>query len=150
MDALCPYNGVKGSGRMANLLIVSHGNLAKEMTATARMIMGDFEGVHVLGLQADDHIETFYEKIKKECEQASEGLLILTDLAGGSPFIQASRCYYDMFERKTIEVVTGTNLAIVIECISQRAYKNVHELKDLALSVGAGSIKSFEINKEVK
>lgn len=135
---------------MTKLLIVSHGNLANEMVATAKMIMGEFNGVNVLGLQADDHIETFYEKIKKECEEQTEGLLILTDLAGGSPFIQASRCYYESYDIKEVEVVAGMNLAMVIECISQREFKNAHELKETALSIGAVSIKSFEMSKEVK
>lgn len=135
---------------MTNILIVSHGNLANEMAATAKMIMGKFNGVDVLGLQADDHIETFYEKIKKQCEQLTEGMLILTDLAGGSPFIQASRCYYEYHDKKEVEVVAGMNLAMVIECISQKEFKNARELKETALSIGAVSIKSFEISKEVK
>lgn len=135
---------------MTKILIVSHGNLANEMILTAKMIMGEFKGVDVLGLQADDHIETFYEKIKNKCEQLSEGLLILTDLAGGSPFIQASRCYYEYHDKKEVEVVAGMNLAMVIECISQMELKNAHELKETALSIGAVSIKAFEISKEVK
>ena len=118
---------------MADLLIVSHGNLAKEMADTAKMIMGEFSGVDVLGLQADEHIETFYEKIKSQCEQHSAGLLILTDLAGGSPFIQASRCYYENHDKKDVEVVAGMNLAMVIECISQKEFKNAHELKEREL-----------------
>lgn len=135
---------------MTKLLIVSHGNLANEMVMTAKMIMGEFNGVDVLSLQADDHIETFYEKIKCKCEQLSTGLLILTDLAGGSPFIQASRCYYEYYDKREVEVVAGMNLAMVIECISQREFKNAHELKETALSIGAVSIKAFEISKEVK
>lgn len=135
---------------MTKILIVSHGNLANEMAVTAKMIMGEFSGVNVLGLQADDHIETFYEKIKTQCEQLTESMLILTDLAGGSPFIQASRCYYEYYEKKEVEVVAGMNLAMVIECISQKEFKNAQELKDIALSIGAVSIKSFEMSKEVK
>lgn len=129
---------------MSNILVVSHGNLANEMIRTAHMIMGEFSDVDYLSLKADDHVEQFYEKIKQNCE--AKQTLILVDLAGGSPFIQASRYCYERAKENIVEVVAGVNLAMLIECISLKDTQGLKELKEIALRIGTQAIKPFETN----
>ncbi len=134
--------------RMSELLIISHGELAIEMLRTAKMIMGEFHGVTAMGLHEDEQVDLFYQKIKEYCKQATDGLLIMTDLAGGSPFIQASRCCYEADEQKPVEVVAGLNLSMLMECIVLKETQSLQELKQTALSVGKEAVKAFEC-KEV-
>lgn len=131
---------------MFHLLIIGHGNLAKEIVNTAKMIMGDFDGVEVMTLSSDQNMDGYFEDVKTKCHERilDGGVLILTDLIGGSPFLAAARAYHEYQSLGDIEIVSGMNLAMVIEVIASKAHLSVKEGKELAIQTGRNGIKEFE------
>lgn len=134
---------------MFHLLLIGHGQLAREFVNTAQMIMGDFEGVEVLTLSSDQNMDEYFEEVKSMCLERMKqgGVLILTDLVGGSPFLAAARAYHEYQTVGEIEIVSGMNLAMVIEVIASKDSLSICEGKELAIRIGKNGIKEFELTQ---
>lgn len=101
------------------ILIVSHGNYAKESLASAELIVGKQDNIATLGIDVVDNID----KLNKEMLQlvsglnCNNGLLILGDLFGGSPLNLAMKLLAD---DKTI-LSSGINLPVLLEVFVNRS-----------------------------
>ena len=102
---------------MVGLVVASHGKLAEELIRTAEGVVGPFESVAGVAVSAaePDSRGRIAEAIAKVDQ--GEGVLLLTDLLGGSP---TQLCLSFLADRK-VEVVTGVNLPMVLKAISLRA-----------------------------
>ena len=77
-----------------------------------------------------------------------DGILVLSDLAGGSPFNNASMCKAERPDQK-IEVLAGTNLPMIIEGASMMAaYDDPLELAETLIPTGKDGIVRFELEKQ--
>lgn len=112
---------------MATTLILSHGGLARELLAAARMIVGDVPGFEALSLDWEDSFEAARSKTAAALAalDRSQGVLILTDIYGGTPFNVAA----SLRESGKIEVLAGVNLPMVVRlACGGAAAKDVAEL----------------------
>lgn len=97
---------------MVGILILSHGALARELLASARVISGDLPGFEALTLAWHDSVEEARHKVSAAVSRLDQGdgVLVLTDMYGSTPsnvaahFRQAGR----------VEVVAGVNLPMVV------------------------------------
>ena len=128
---------------MISILIVSHGALAEGMMDAMRMITGPQEKVAVLGLQESESPETLIDKIKASVDQMDDGdgVLIMVDLYGATPFNSSSRLYLE--SDKQIEIVTGANLPMLVEIVISREEKTLTDLLDQAFQSGMEGIKKL-------
>jgi mannose PTS system EIIA component len=102
---------------MVGVVIASHGNLAEELIRTAEGVVGPIANAEPVAVVASDpdcrgRIAQAIAKLDE-----GEGVLLLTDLLGGSP---TQLCLSFLTERK-VEVVTGVNLPMVLKAVSLRA-----------------------------
>ena len=100
---------------MIGLIVTGHGNFATGITSSFRLIAGDVPDFEAVVFLREDPIEMRTEKLNNAAARLAgcEGILVLTDLAGGSPYNVASKM---RMERKdTMEVIAGINLAALIE-----------------------------------
>lgn len=97
---------------MVGVLILTHGNLAIELLASARVIAGELENFEALPLAWDDGIEEAQAKVSEVLERldCNGGVLILTDIFGGTP----SNVAMAFRDPGHIEVVSGVNLPMVV------------------------------------
>ena len=74
---------------MANLLLLSHSQLAESIYETVKLIMGKpSDSVSYITLPYGQDLQAYQAEIEAHVEKAKdEGILILTDLFGGSPFM---------------------------------------------------------------
>ena len=102
---------------MVGLVVASHGKLAEELIRTAEGVVGPIANVEAVTVSAaqPDSRSKIAEAIAKVDQ--GEGVLLLTDLLGGSP---TQLCLSFLAERK-VEVVTGVNLPMVLKATSVRA-----------------------------
>ena len=94
------------------IVVAAHGDLADALVATAEMICGRLDGVHAVGLLPADSPESFSERFMDVAGDPAGKLLILTDLAGGTPHnvaLAATR----RLPRSVL--ISGVNLAVLIE-----------------------------------
>src|SRR6201997_4369985 len=94
-------------------LIVTHGRLAVELLNAAEIIVGEIHHITAVSLGWHDDVGTATGMIEKALERVRtpEGVLILTDMFGGTPTNIAST----FLDQDKVEVVTGVNLPMVIK-----------------------------------
>ncbi len=102
---------------MVGVVIATHGKLAEELIRTAEGVVGALPQVRAVGIDArDPEVRDRIRAAIRELD-AGEGVLLLTDLLGGSP---TNLCLSFLAEQP-VEVVTGVNLPMVIKLGSVRA-----------------------------
>jgi PTS system mannose-specific IIA component len=94
-------------------LIVTHGRLAIELLNAAEMIVGEIHHMTAVSLGWHDDVGMATNMIEKALERVTrpDGVLILTDMFGGTPTNIAST----FLDHDKVEVVTGVNLPMVIK-----------------------------------
>jgi mannose PTS system EIIA component len=102
---------------MIGVVVATHGKLAEEMIRTAEAVVGPLEQVAAVSVVATspDMRGDLKEAIQRVDQ--GEGVLLLTDLLGGSP---TNLCVSFLTERK-VEVVTGINLPMLLKLSGMRA-----------------------------
>jgi len=122
---------------MIGVVVAAHGRLAEELLRTAEAVVGPLSGVGTVNVLASD------PEMRHKIEQAirsvdgGEGVLLLTDLLGGSP---TQLCLSFLNERK-VEVVTGVNLPMLLKLVSLRpAGKPIAQLAREVAEAGQKSI----------
>ncbi len=97
---------------MISVLILTHGGVAPELLSAARIISGELKSFAALPLEWTDGFDDASRKVREALESLDhgEGILILTDILGGTPFNVAMKFY----EPGKIEVVSGVNLPMVV------------------------------------
>ncbi len=126
---------------MINFIIVSHGKMAEGIVDAIKLIVGNQTGVEMISLEEHQSIEDLEEKIEvaiKELLKNSTGVLIFADLFGASPFNMAAKA---AVKYKSVEVVTGVNLPMVIESIMQRGNYSISEIAREARESGKQGIR---------
>src|SRR3974377_417582 len=117
---------------MIGVVVVTHGQLAVGLVNAAAMIVGDppqFTGVsrgwHDASGDARREIGHAIERVR-----ADGGVLVLTDMFGGTP----SNIGMTFLEKDQIEVITGVNLPMLIKLADLARSSDLlavaHEMRD--------------------
>jgi len=126
---------------MIGIVCVTHGTLASQMIETARLIgLDSDEAVATLSLPEDGSQDMLRDQIAQAIKTVNrgQGVLILTDLFGGSP----TNLSLTFLKEGWVEVVTGLNLPMILKAFGAR---NEADLKTLArLSAEAGRESIFD------
>ena len=102
---------------MIGKLILTHGGLARELLAAANVISGRLTGFEALSLDWSDGFDEARAKVAAALERLDQGqgVLILTDMYGGTPCNIAMTFY----QPGKVEVLTGVNLPMVLRLACQ-------------------------------
>jgi PTS system mannose-specific IIA component len=94
-------------------LIVTHGRLAIELLNAAEMIVGEIHHITAVSIGWHDDVDMARNMVEKAVErvQGPDGVLILTDMFGGTPTNIAST----FLDKGKVEVITGVNLPMLIK-----------------------------------
>ncbi len=116
---------------MVGILILTHGRMAEELLIAGRTIMGELNGFAALTLEWDDSLETARAKVEESLSRLDqgEGVLILTDIFGGTPFNVAMK----LMVPGTVEVVSGVNLPMVVRLACLSASSTEMPVNDMAV-----------------
>ena len=98
---------------MIGVIVVTHGQLAIELVKAAEMIVGDLPQFVAVSIGWHDDVTVAREEIARAIErvQSPAGVLILTDMFGGTP----SNVGLTFLETNRVEVITGVNLPMLIK-----------------------------------
>ena len=107
-------------------VIVSHGQVANELVAAAEAVVGDLSHITAVSIGWHDDVEMAKDEIKRAIAEVSagNGVLILTDMFGGTPTNIAAM----FLKENEVEIVTGVNLPMVIKLASVNKEMTLHEL----------------------
>ncbi|MEO9633884.1 MAG: PTS sugar transporter subunit IIA [Parasphingorhabdus sp.] len=97
---------------MIGLVLVTHGHLATEFVIAMEHVVGAQKSIAAIGIGAHDDMEERRQEIA-DCiakVDSGEGVIILTDLFGGTP----SNLAISLMEKGKVEVIAGVNLPMLI------------------------------------
>ncbi len=109
---------------MIGVVVVTHGQLATELVNAAETIVGDLPQFAAVSIGWHDDVDDAREEIRQTIGrlQADGGVLILTDMFGGTP----ANLGMTFLENDKVEVITGVNLPMLIKLASvQKSASNV-------------------------
>ena len=123
---------------MIGALVVTHGHLGRELVAAAEMIIGDIPHIQAVSIGWYDDVNDARKDIEKRIGEidAGDGILILTDMFGGTP----SNIAFSFHEPGRIDVVTGVNLPMIIKIVSQKEGETLDNLACAVREKGRASI----------
>jgi PTS system mannose-specific IIA component len=113
---------------MLGLLVVTHGRLADELVASTQTIVGDIDGMEAVSFGWDDDVESARDRIEaaRKRVDSGDGVLILTDMFGGTP----TNIALSLLEPGKVEIVTGVNLPMLIKFSNVREAWSLEETAD--------------------
>ncbi len=115
---------------MIGIVVVTHGQLARELVAAAEMIVGEIPNVTAVSIgwheSPDDAQREIADAIGRA--ESGKGTVVLTDMFGGTP----SNLSMTFLEKGRVEVVTGVNLPMLIRLASLREEEEGDDLLELA------------------
>ena len=120
------------------LLIVSHGEFCNGILDSYQMIAGENKNIVAVSL-TDAGIQDFVERLTDQLAKfASDAVLMLTDIKGGTPYNEAYKNY--LSNDKRVRVVAGMNLPMVIELGLSLSNSSLTALEELAIEQGRKGI----------
>jgi len=112
---------------MVGIVVIAHGGLAEALVSAVRMIRGEIsDGLIYLDVDGQDPADVIAPRIERALRdaEASEGVLICTDMFGGTP----ANVALSYLEPGKVEVLTGVNLPMLLKVIEDRANLSLDEL----------------------
>ena len=110
---------------MLGIVLVTHGNLAKEFVLAAEHVVGHQEQVRTVCIAPDADMEKMRSEIIEAAKDvdSGDGTVLLTDMFGGTP----SNLAISVMEGENIDVVAGVNLPMLIKLLSLRTTEPLDE-----------------------
>jgi len=133
-----------GESIMVGVLITTHGNLGKELIKAAELIRGSLKGIVHISVDQIKGVEDLKKEISgaiKKLDQG-QGVLILTDLFGGTP----SNISLSFMKEGKVEVITGVNLPMLLKLPD--IGENM-SLREFAQQIKEYGIKNISLASEI-
>ncbi len=104
---------------MIGIVLVSHGNLAKEMRRVAEHVVGPQDGVECVCIEVNDDMEQKRHEILEKTSDVDtgDGVVVVTDMFGGTP----SNLAISILEERNIEVISGMNVPLLVKLMRERS-----------------------------
>lgn len=129
---------------MISIIISTHGEFAKGLLSAVKLIAGEQEkmtDVNFVTGQGNDELKA---NLKATIDDLNtEDVLIMTDLAGGSPYNVSSLLANDA-TKQNIAVISGVNLPMALEAAFARETMPLDELTKDILKAARDGIKIYE------
>ena len=125
---------------MIGALVVTHGNVARELVAAVERICGESSQLLAVCIAWEENVATARQKIEGAVEDVDKGagVLIMTDMFGGT----ASNLSLTLLDPGRVEVVTGVNLSMLLKLGSAATSGlSLAEIAELVCTRGRESIQ---------
>lgn len=123
---------------MIGILVITHAQLGHELLGAAEFILGKLERVEALSVEANLDPDKIRKEIARGVKRLAEsdGVLILTDMFGGTP----NNVSLAFLEEGKVEVVTGVNLPMLIKAATCRQDAQLSQLAAQVAHAGREAI----------
>lgn len=129
---------------MIGIVIVAHGGLAMEYLAAVEHVVGRQSGIIAIAIQPDDDRAAKQNEIcdAADAVEAGDGVVIVTDMFGGSPSNLSLRACSPENRR----ILYGANLPMLVKLAKSRN-KSVPDAVAAALDAGRKYIDSHSVDQ---
>ena len=119
---------------MIGIVVVTHGKLAIEFRKALEHVVGQQSQFETVCMEAEDDMEAKRDEIGQAIDRVASGngVIILTDLFGGTP----SNMAISFMQDKNVEVIAGINLPMLVKLAGIRAEGSLEDVATTAQEVG--------------
>ena len=105
------------------MVLVTHGDLAKELVAALEHVVGPQERAEAVCIGPNDDVEARRRDIADSVARVDggSGVILLTDMFGGTP----SNLAISLMEEGRVEVIAGVNLPMLVKLSSVRGRESL-------------------------
>lgn len=129
---------------MVELVIITHGLFGEELFRSTELILGKQDHVHCIAVQPGKVLTEVVDELDNIIRQnTSKGVLIFTDMFGGSP----SNVAFSYAGQPHIEIISGVNMPMLLKALSGRMAGE--ELPALASSCSEAGVSSIKVANEL-
>lgn len=130
---------------MIGIVIVAHGNLAREYLSAVEHVVGHQDGIRAIAIAPDDDRNAKQEEICNAADAVDrgDGVVIVTDMFGGSPSNLSLRACGPQNRR----ILYGANLPMLIKLAKSRN-KTVPEAVSAAIDAAHRYINSHSVGPQ--
>ena len=132
---------------MIGIVVTGHGLFAEGMHSSAVMIAGENENIKYVCFKDGMGLEELAEKLNAAYTELAgcDGIVVLSDLPGGSPFKTAVECSMAHPDKKIV-VLAGTNLPMIITASTMLSFEtDAQALSDELMFEGKDNVVRFEL-----
>ena len=99
------------------IILTSHGNLASGVYSSVKMIAGDFSNIRICELHNGENFDNLDKKLLKAYDELNsyDNILILCDMAGGTPF---NRAVLTLSKKKNVSFICGLNFEMLYQALT--------------------------------
>lgn len=128
------------------ILVMTHGDFGKAAIESAQLIVGEQENYETISVFVVDNLDDLKQEMEDKVASldTSKGLLILTDIVGGTPINLAS----NLLTRENTMIASGVNLPLLLEVLMNRG-KEVSALEEVIQAAYAQGL-SIRTNKDLE
>ena len=122
---------------MKGIVITSHGPMAQGILETSKLFFGEQPQIKACCLSAEDNPDDFVNVLKDAVKEVDtgDGVIVFCDMLFGSPCNCMARIIAEDMENDKVQVITGVNLAMILQILSVREANDV----DVAELLKAGN-----------
>ena len=119
---------------MIGIVLVTHGALAIEFKSALEHVVGPQENCETISIGPEDDMQQRRNDILAavDAADAGDGVIILTDMFGGTP----SNLAISVMQNRDVEVIAGVNLPMLVKLARVRADKPIKEAVRIAAEAG--------------
>ena len=130
---------------MIGVLLISHGNMASGIKNSLQMFFGnDIPQLDILCLKENSNVDEYGQELENKIQNLDkgEGVVIFTDLMGGTPCNQAIK-----YTSSKVILIAGMNLPIIMEFLGQRlSEENINNINfNNLLNIGKDALSRCEL-----
>lgn len=128
---------------MIGIIVSGHIHFATGMQSAVEAIVGEQASLEFIDFVPTMTTEQLEEQMISSIEEMNDGsgVLILTDVPGGSP---CNRGVAIMLNRDDVQVVAGCNLPMITNACFERDGVSLDELTDIVCEIGSQSMKDMK------
>ena len=112
---------------MKGIVLTSHGSMAQGVLETSKLFFGEQAQMKACCLNADDNPDDFVDVLKEAIKEVDtgDGVVVFCDMLFGTPCNCMARIIGEDLESDAIQVVTGLNLAMILQILAVREASEV-------------------------
>ena len=136
---------------MIGCILTGHGDFARGLGRALEMIAGQQENFKTVCFLEEKSLEVFADDMRNaisKLRQKCTGVIIFSDLLGGTPFRTAMLEAQDFDD---VEVMAGTNLPLLLELMVLRySAESLADFIELALEAGKTGLVHAQLPQETE
>ena len=112
---------------MKGIVITSHGPMAQGILETSKLFFGEQPQMTARCLSAEDNPDEFLDTLKEAISEVDtgDGVIVFCDMLFGSPCNCMARIVAEDLESDKVQVITGVNLAMILQILAVREASDV-------------------------